>query len=142
MDIERRKGEGEKKQNEIYTLSLSLPNPVPWGVVVMVVMVVDRGGERTAKRMKRGEVNQCEWKWPLGRPIASYTRTIRRAGGRVVARRGDAKTAEHCRTLPKRRTLCPRGVVSPHHIQSYRECHIVRYVCALSRAFLPRNDDV
>jgi len=60
---------------------------------------------------------------------------------RDAARRATSR-AEGGRAMPKRRTLCPRVVVSPHHIQSYRECDTVRFVCALSRAFLPRNGDV
>lgn len=73
---------------------------------------------------------------------------VRRAVGTKWLRDGGAstrrppRTAERGRARPKRRTLCPRGAVSPHHIQSYRECYSVRFVCALPRTFLPRNGDV
>lgn len=121
------------------------------------MVVVDRGGERAAKRMKRGEVNQCEWKWPLGRPIASasYTRTYhptydvpcrwysRRslacarcgADGETSARRPPS-AGELGRS---RRTLCPRGVaVAPPHPVVPRVSQRALRMCVSPS----RNDDV
>lgn len=144
MDIERGKKrkrekerEKEEKKKEIHTFSLAAESH-PRRVMAMVV---DRGGERRSQEneTRGGESVRMEVAVRSTDRVL-HARTIRRAGGGIVARRdaarrgarrrGGAKIAEYCRARPKRRTLCPRGVASPHHIQSYRECRSVRYVCA------------
>jgi len=64
--------------------------------------------------------------------------------GGVRAARGGTKTYEHraerCRSDEPSVLSAER---SPLHIQSYRECHAVCFVCACCpRTFLPRNDGV
>jgi len=64
--------------------------------------------------------------------------------GGVRAARGGTKTYEHhaerCRSDEPSVLSAER---SPLHIQSYRECHAVCFVCVCRpRTFLPRNDGV
>lgn len=131
-------GKRNRKKRISFSLSLSLS--------CRISLRADKRLRRG--RMKRGRANQCKWKRsfrrsPLGR---SYVRPrcvyVRRAAGakwlRAALRRA-ARRSEGGRALPKRRTLRARGVASPHHIQSYRECYTVRFVRAFTRAFLPRR---
>lgn len=74
------------------------------------------------------------------RSTARSASSTRASDGRVSRGAAPRRRTSVVRALPKRRTLCPLDVASPHHIQSYRECHIVYVVCVLPRVFLPRND--